>query len=171
MREREEREHQKGRLPRRHSAAASSFSGGRARLPPPPSAGAPLLPSGAMALSPPSLPQVMRARRPDPAAGKPDPVAGRTDLGSSSPSPPDPGAGEAAAARATQASGGGGPFPTAALLPFNSGSGVEAGSGGVEVGSGLPTAARHRIVVASCPHVTAAASMGPHRMLEHLRRR
>jgi len=94
--------------------------------------GAPLLPSGATALSPPSLPQAMRARRPDPAAGKLDPVAGRTDLGSSSPSPPDPGAGEAAAARATraaQASGGGGPLPTAALLPFNSGSGVEAGSG------------------------------------------
>jgi len=79
----------------------------------------------------------MRARRPDLAAGKPDPVAGRTDPGSSSPSPPDPGAGEVAAAwatRAAQASGAGGYLPMAALLPFNSGSGVEAGSG-------LPTAA------------------------------
>ncbi|CAD6213031.1 unnamed protein product [Miscanthus lutarioriparius] len=48
---------------------------------------------------------------------------------------------------------------------------MEAGSDGVEVGSGLPTTARHRAGVASCLHVTAAASMGPHRMLEHLRRR
>jgi len=41
----------------------------------------------------------------------------------------------------------------------------------MEVRSGLPMAARHRARLASCPHVTAAASMGPHRMLEHLRRR
>jgi len=33
------------------------------------------------------------------------------------------------------------------------------------------TMSRARAGVASCPHVTAAASMGPHRMLEHLRRR
>ena len=111
----ETQEHQKGRLPRRHSAAASSFSGGRARLPPPPSAGAPLLPSGATALSPPSLPQAMRARRPDSAVGKPDPVAGRPDPVAGKPDlvagKPDPVAGNA---------GGGGPLPTAALLPFNS---------------------------------------------------
>ena len=102
------------------------------RLPPPSPAGErgcllllqrahPSFPSGATALSPPSLPQAMRARRPDPAAWKPDPVAGRTDPSSSSPSSPDPGAGEAAAARATraaEASGGGGPLPTAALLPL-----------------------------------------------------
>ena len=83
----ETQEHQKGRLLRRHSAAASSFFGGRAQLPPPPSAGTPLLPSGATALSPPSLPQAMRARRPDPAVGKPDPVAGRTDPVAGKPDP------------------------------------------------------------------------------------
>ena len=125
----------------------------------------------------------MRARRPDPAVGKPDPVAGRPDPGSSSPSPPDPGAGEAVVAVALSPRRRSSPSTPAAAWrpdpaslrrrssPSNSGSGVEAGSGDVEVRSGLPTVARHRAGLASCPHVTAEASMGPHRMLEHLRQR
>jgi len=69
--------------------------------------------------------------------GKPDLVAGRMDPGSSSPSPPDPGAGEAAAARATRGlrrAAAATLSPRRRSSPFNSGSGVEAGSG-------LPTAA------------------------------
>ena len=61
--------------------------GDTVRLPPPPLAGAPFLPSDATALSPPSLPQAMRARRPDPAAEKPDPVAVRTDPVAGKPDP------------------------------------------------------------------------------------